>query len=436
MKLISRLVKDKSQFYQCFANTNTPPYDCQIWQTSESGRVIYNTKAFVEGKNDKIRLVDPPIKEINQSQPVFFYFNQVGFAFKSILEGSDVKIPNLMCAPERRKKDRISLISGISITVKVKTQVFIGEVLDISEKGISLKITTPLIKINDKVELTELKGMKKDEQIEGVICHVTRHAELSEKGTEPLISCHIGIQIEKGWGFDIESIFSELSEKEERKMQIYKISMLTEAEKESLNNTVEDMFDHLKNTKFNILLKNFMGLKKTSYLRWHSDMSAILSISVAKKLDWVSEGTLKKFITVCCLHDLVFTECPRVSEIKDKVELELMKNMLSPKEIFLFENHPHLSSSIAKELANMSSDIEKILFQQRELPDGSGWPLGINHSKITSLSCLFIICHDLADYLYHSKDLDMRSYCLELRDKYKGQSFYKVINAALELFKA
>ncbi len=80
-----------------------------------------------------------------------------------------------------------------------------------------------------------------------------------------------------------------------------------------------------------------------------------------------------------------------------------------------------------------SIDVERILLQQKERPDGSEFPSGITFKQLFPLSCLFIISHEFVDYLYDHPDWSFRKFVETVKPHYKGPYFIKILQAIEEL---
>lgn len=438
MKETLRLVKDRHQFFKDLSALGPGPYYCQLWQLTSLGRVSIERKVRIDQANGQLSL-DSQLETLDISLPIYFYFKDVNFAFKAQVDPSSpetIQLPTLFCTTERRKENRFAVISGLGVKLNFRGEIISAEIIDIAQSGISLRTSDVPFREKDEIVISGVPGLTEGEVTKATVVHLAKYAYLEGSGENNVkFDLHIGLSLDTPWSFNVESVYQDKLNKDQTKKDIYKVCMVTEKEKQEIEEEAQKIYDQLKDTKFGALFKTYLSQKDTSYLKWHSNMCAILSMSLAKKLEWVSEGTTKKYIIACHLHDLPFVEHPRLAEIHNKAEMDLLRGTLTPQEIFLYENHPKLAASLASNLTNLSSDIEKILFQQKELSDGSGYPMGLNHAKITPLSTLFIVCHDLADYLYFENKPEVQKYCMKLRDKYKGQSFYKVINAAIELFK-
>ena len=82
-------------------------------------------------------------------------------------------------------------------------------------------------------------------------------------------------------------------------------------------------------------------------------------------------------------------------------------------------------------IPNLPPDIDQIILQHHELPDGSGFPNGIMANRISPLAAIFIFSEDLAMSILPG--MDIRSAAEEFvklnRAKYSAGVFRKILNA-------
>ncbi len=79
------------------------------------------------------------------------------------------------------------------------------------------------------------------------------------------------------------------------------------------------------------------------------------------------------------------------------------------------------------------SETLTIIEQHHELPDGKGFPLGINSSRFNQLSCIFIITQQFIEQLFEANfDFDKRLDILNrLQKKYPTKNFERALDALI-----
>lgn len=124
--------------------------------------------------------------------------------------------------------------------------------------------------------------------------------------------------------------------------------------------------------------------------------------SILKKTSFNSESTLFKLTLASLLQDITLEEI-ELMELYDFNEFKEKKETLSSKLEKNYLEHPMKSKELAGLIPELPLDIEKILLEQHELPDGTGFPKGVNASQLHPLSCLFIISSFIARYMLRNE---------------------------------
>jgi HD-GYP domain-containing protein (c-di-GMP phosphodiesterase class II) len=174
-------------------------------------------------------------------------------------------------------------------------------------------------------------------------------------------------------------------------------------------------------------IKAYKGL----YLGAHSGIVGYLACAIATQMDWASDSTFQKLTLAAFLHDVVLTnhdlaKCGTVKEATD--------HGFSEAEIAAFKTHPQKGAEIARAFQEVPPDVDAIIIQHHERPDGSGFPRGIGYSYISPLSMVFIVAHDMAQhFLENDSNLDRDAFLVKAREKYTSSQFRKVLEAIEKL---
>lgn len=172
------------------------------------------------------------------------------------------------------------------------------------------------------------------------------------------------------------------------------------------------------------LMKN-----EAEYRTWHSVTLCYLSCRISSLMTWDSANTHFKLSLASFLHDIAF-RTTRLHGCRTIEEAEA----LSPTEEELrdFREHPHAAAAIARAMKDFPGDVDHIIAQHHELPSGKGFPLGMNHTKISPLAAVFIVAHELAHDLWEKKgDIKLAESVAEL-EKTHTQGYFKRVIAALK----
>ncbi len=117
----------------------------------------------------------------------------------------------------------------------------------------------------------------------------------------------------------------------------------------------------------------------------HISLLALISCSIAQNLGWNSESTKQKLVMAALLHDYLVDE-------------SMYENLESAENDPFYKKHPVAIAEYARTLKGLSNDVDQILLQHHEKPDGKGFPRGLTAQQISPLSALFILCEDLVTF--------------------------------------
>lgn len=138
---------------------------------------------------------------------------------------------------------------------------------------------------------------------------------------------------------------------------------------------------------------------KSSYLSTHSVLLAQIACIIASHFGWSAETTQFKLAFSAILHDLTIQDnATALMELSADLD-QKMKNINDPK-IKAFREHPNESAVLLQKIKNVPSDVDSIIRNHHERPNGTGFP---NHSTLVGLNplaSLFIIAHDLTNYIW------------------------------------
>ena len=154
---------------------------------------------------------------------------------------------------------------------------------------------------------------------------------------------------------------------------------------------------------------------------------------MGKTLGWVSEGTVEKLIYVAHVHDIRYFEKPFLARFRTRAEFNLKKHPMSDEESKMFLEKPSYAAGIAMEDESNSADVKKLLLQQKERSDGSGFPGGLRSPQFAPLSCLFILSHEFVDYVLTDPYWNTKEFVSQSRESFKGPYFLKILQIFSEM---
>lgn len=189
-----------------------------------------------------------------------------------------------------------------------------------------------------------------------------------------------------------------------------------------------DMFSKSKGFK---KLEDHIFGSPGKYLTTHSVALSFIAVALLTKTAWDKPETRNKLVLAGFLHDATI-RVPEFSESIFNEEVDLLT----------VKDHPKEVQEILKQLKTIPPDLDRILLEHHERPDGSGFPRSLNGTQVHALSSVFIMAHDIVDCIFKlqldGKDLNESNIqnLLEVGD-YTVGNFQKVYEAFLktEIFK-
>jgi hypothetical protein len=195
----------------------------------------------------------------------------------------------------------------------------------------------------------------------------------------------------------------------------------------SVSATIKMMGSKPKLSTILVDLKN----KEGNYLTAHSLMLGKVACALAYKIGWTSNTTYFKLTLAAFLHDLTLNE-DRLAVVFS-LDKASESGGFTPDELKEIRMHSNKAADHARSMSEVPSDVEQIVAQHHERPDGTGFPRGLNAKFITPLSALFIIAQDLIEYsqTFKNKEVDLPSY-FDAREAYFNSGVFRKVFHALK----
>ena len=401
-----------------------------LWTSVGEQRTVFFANLIkIDHKLSLIYLqLEKQVPEIEHSEYLYIRFSNTEGAARCRVSLSNattlaLEISEELILKERRKHRRVQFQKEDqkTVTLKLKTQQKAFQVLNASRSGMKLKM--------DFVSLEELQS--------------SGGALLTNLGELPVsIQSHLiwseeelcAIELSTDLTAEQFATFASLP----RALNIPPDQFFNDQEYlATIQSNMSSIISRLeKRPKFASAMKTLKVNRDGNYLKTHIDLLCYVSCSVGRTLGWVTDHTIDKLIYVSYLHDLRYFERPELARIRNLDEFNAKKQDLSSEDQLTYLDGPAYSAMMAKDDEGNSLDVERILIQQKERPDGSGFPNGINFKQLFPLSCLFIISHEFVDYVYLNPDWTFKRFIAEAKSIYKGPYFIKILQAFEEIDQA
>ena len=182
-----------------------------------------------------------------------------------------------------------------------------------------------------------------------------------------------------------------------------------------------------------ILKKLLQKLESQSgqYLADHSFLTGYIACGIASQMEWSSEITYHKLTLAAFMHDVVLSD-PLLAECETMDSAKAVA--ATPELLKEFQRHPYKVAELVRQMSEIPPDVDAIILQHHERPDGSGFPRGIQSSYIAPLSSVFIVAHDMAKTILEERGrFSVAAYVQRRAERYQQASFKKILQAAGEL---
>ncbi|MFL5785688.1 MAG: HD domain-containing phosphohydrolase [Bacteriovoracaceae bacterium] len=173
-----------------------------------------------------------------------------------------------------------------------------------------------------------------------------------------------------------------------------------------------------------LLKKKFMA-KGSAYSNHVGLLCYLTCIMCAEmKMDEAQE----KLVMAALMHDLSIDEhlYPAIEEWNKQAR---NFDERSP-EVVRYRLHPLHSSQTAQTIDVLPPDVDQIILQHHEQPDGSGFPRGLSANRIHFLAAIFIIGEDLVQFLDDGESLEtsLKDFLTWGEERYKSGNFKKIFD--------
>jgi HD-GYP domain-containing protein (c-di-GMP phosphodiesterase class II) len=125
-------------------------------------------------------------------------------------------------------------------------------------------------------------------------------------------------------------------------------------------------------------------------------------------------------------HDINF-KSPEHAQIETLAELNAARASLGELDYRYVLNHPLECAGFVRGIPEIPPDVDMIVLQHHERPDGSGFPAGLKAHQIAPLAAVMIVAHDILNSLTDEPaKFDLAKFLEKMDGEYQGIAFRKV----------
>lgn len=185
----------------------------------------------------------------------------------------------------------------------------------------------------------------------------------------------------------------------------------------------------LKSLQFNWRLTGLLKELKQQggYLTAHSLALSYVASLIANKTEWSGEYNAAKLCYAAYLHDLTLKN--QEVELFDTMADAENSGKFSAQVLKEYQFHPVWAAERCKHFEVIPHDVDPIVRQHHERPDGSGFPRKLKYPQIQPLSAIFILAHELVDFARKRAGNFEMSEFVEAMEPYHLGVFEKIIEA-------
>ncbi len=175
--------------------------------------------------------------------------------------------------------------------------------------------------------------------------------------------------------------------------------------------------------------------KGGDYIFEHSLMISYISSAIVDNIEWETKDAKMKLSLASFMHDITLEnhELAKIQSLEDKKLLDF-----TPEERDLYKKHPLNCMNLINKMSELPTDIDHIVYQHHELPGGNGFPRGLSASNINPLAAVFIVAHQVVNYLYSLDDnnnFNPDEFITEMEKSFNKGTFKKPLKGMIKIFR-
>ena len=167
-------------------------------------------------------------------------------------------------------------------------------------------------------------------------------------------------------------------------------------------------------------------MRGKNFISENSLMVSLVLGRIGDKISWMNSNAMEKLLMAAILHDSAIEddELAKCTTLND--------SSLTKEEKEIIKEHPFQAANIIRNSGLLLPDVDNIVEQHHEMPDGSGFPRGISSAQISPMSATFIVCEKLSrDYLCGKSIEEIKK---DISENYNRGNFKAAVSAILDSF--
>jgi hypothetical protein len=164
---------------------------------------------------------------------------------------------------------------------------------------------------------------------------------------------------------------------------------------------------------------------EANYVPAHSVTVAHVACAIARQMGWEAESTYDKLAFAAFFHDISLKN-PQLATIDHVDEFRDNSHHFTEADKRAFIAHPIESSQFTNQFEELPPDVDTIILQHHERPDGSGHPRKLTATTISPMAAVFITAHDIVQ-CYFRKTATIDEVIEKYAREYKSGNFKRVV---------
>ena len=134
------------------------------------------------------------------------------------------------------------------------------------------------------------------------------------------------------------------------------------------------------------------------FISTHSMLTAQLACAIAAEFQWPSNTTYSKLVYAAFFHDFDLADDHLGRLEVGRSSTESLEDLAKDKKEKIWLHAVQGSQELVK-FSGLPQDVDTIIAQHHELPDGSGYPKSLRAQHLSPLSLVFIVAHEFVLYV-------------------------------------